>query len=67
MIQILDKSTLIHISQDGYSIYIEVWNNNHVVTNVFKDKKQILNVFGTIGKCLKEVKKLLNDKNKNKN
>lgn len=60
MIQEQKESTLIHFNQDGYSIYIEVWSNNYTVTNVFKDKQQVLNVSGTIGKCLKAVNRLLN-------
>lgn len=62
MIQKQSESTLIHFVQEDYSIYIEVWNNNFVVTNVFKEKQQVLNVSGTIGKCLKEVNKLLTEK-----
>lgn len=62
MIQKQSESTLIHINQEGFSIYIEVWTNNYVVTNVFKNKEQVLNVSGTISKCLKEVNKLLGEK-----
>ncbi len=61
MIQQNKESTLIHFIQDDCSIYIEVWSNNHTVVNVFKDKKQILNTFGTISKCLKAVNKLLEE------
>lgn len=63
MIQELSESTLIHINQEFYSIYIEVWDDI-VVANVFENKKQVLNVSGTIQECLQKINNLISDTRK---